>query len=371
MTSTLIRYEPDYATHPGEMLLEAIEERDMSQLDLARHTAISTKHLNQIIKGKASISPETALRLEQVLGISAKYWNSLQANFDDHRVRLEAQQEAEEAVDWAKETFPVAELRKRGWLPKGDKGGAFASALFRFFAVSSKDGWLKSWGEQQLAFRITSSTVKIGALASWVRIVELRAKQETAAPFDETEFRKVLSTIRDATANPSEDIGKLIKTLCATAGVIVVFEPEITGARASGVAFWIGATAVIGLSLRYKRDDHFWFSFFHEAGHILLHRKHGRLVDQVGDETTTVEREANEFAARLLIPLEHENRLANLHSEPDIRLFAQQIGIAPGIVVGRLQRDRSQFNRWNSLRAPINFVAGYPLRKDAAGDACV
>lgn len=108
--------------------------------------------------------------------------------------------------------------------------------------------------------------------------------------------------------------------------------------------------------LRYKRDDHFWFSFFHEAGHILLHRKHGRLVDQVGDETTTIEREANDFAAQMLIPLMHEHRLANLQTEQDIRLFAQQIGIAPGIAVGRLQRDRGQFNRWNSLRHPINFI---------------
>jgi HTH-type transcriptional regulator / antitoxin HigA len=356
MTPTLIRYEPDYATHPGELLLEAIEERNMTQLDLARHTAISTKHLNQIIKGKASITAETALRLEQVLGTSAKYWNNLQANFDDHRVRLEARHQADEVADWVMETFPIGELRKRCWLPKGDRGGALALALFKFFGVSSKEGWLKSWGEQRLAFRISTSNVKLGALASWVRVVELQAKREALAPYDEQEFQKVLKTIRDATPNPPENAGEWIKSLCATAGVIIVFEPEIAGARASGVAFWSGANAVIGLSGRYKRDDHFWFSFFHEAGHIVLHRKHGRLVDQVDDETTAVEHEANEFAARLLIPVEFENGLASLHSERDIEAFARRIGIAPGIVVGRLQRDRKQFNRWNRLRKSINLV---------------
>ena len=74
-------YTPDYAVSPGETLAEMLNERGMSQAELARRTGISTKHINLILKGSAPISPETALKLERVLNVSARVWNALEANY--------------------------------------------------------------------------------------------------------------------------------------------------------------------------------------------------------------------------------------------------------------------------------------------------
>ena len=62
--------------------------------------------------------------------------------------------------------------------------------------------------------------------------------------------------------------------LCAHAGVAVVFVQELPNTGISGSTQWLTPTkALVQLSLRYKTDDQLWFTFFHEAGHILAHGK--------------------------------------------------------------------------------------------------
>lgn len=112
---------------------------------------------------------------------------------------------------------------------------------------------------------------------------------------------------------------------------------------------------MIELSLRYKSDDHLWFSFFHEAAHLLLHGKKAIFIttDRFTDDA---EAEANSFAASFLIPREHEDRLRDL-TLSQIRPFAEDLGIAPGIVVGRLQKERLlDWSEGNSLKRRFKFV---------------
>ena len=125
--------------------------------------------------------------------------------------------------------------------------------------------------------------------------------------------------------------------------------PEVPGTRASGAAHWLSpAKALIQLSLRHKTDDHLWFSYFHEAGHILLHSKKQTFIT-AEHHSDTAEDEANEFAASWLIPKRFEAQLLRLRGLDEIRTLADDLGIAPGIVVGRLQKegvlDWSQGNR--------------------------
>jgi HTH-type transcriptional regulator/antitoxin HigA len=145
--------------------------------------------------------------------------------------------------------------------------------------------------------------------------------------------------------------------MCAKTGVIVVFVPEVTGCRISGAAWWMGPSrAVIALTDRYKKDDRFWFTFFHEAAHLLLHSKKETFVDD-GTDDDAIEREANDFAADLLISPEHQERLQELATDSEVRTFANEIGIAPGIVVGRLQHDgRWGWNKGHGLKRTLHFV---------------
>ena len=167
-------------------------------------------------------------------------------------------------------------------------------------------------------------------------------------------FRKFFSEIRSLTAHG--DANDIVE-MCAAAGVVVVFVPEVKGCRISGAAWWASPSrAVIALSDRYKKDDYFWFTFFHEAAHILLHSKKETFVDD-GTDDDTLEDEANRFAANLLIPPEYEARLHSLTSDDDVKAFANEIGISSGIVVGRLQHDHVwDWNRGNSLKRGLHIV---------------
>jgi Zn-dependent peptidase ImmA (M78 family) len=131
-----------------------------------------------------------------------------------------------------------------------------------------------------------------------------------------------------------------MKKKCALAGVAVVLIKEIPGAGVSGVAKWITKDkALIQLSLKYKTDDQLFFSFFHEAGHILLHGKRRVFVEN-GRQEGVEEREADAFAADFLIPDDQSRALYYLKNETAIVAFARALGIAPGIVVGRMQHDK-------------------------------
>jgi len=110
--------------------------------------------------------------------------------------------------------------------------------------------------------------------------------------------------------------------------------------------------AVIVLNLRGKKDDQLWFSFFHEAGHILHDTKRDVFIND-GSEDDHLEQKANAFARDTLIP---SGRLADvlaLKTETQVRKLAESLGIAPGIVAGRYQRETSQWNRFNRLKRTL------------------
>ena len=184
------------------------------------------------------------------------------------------------------------------------------------------------------------------AVSAWLRQGEIQSAQIQCAPYDEARFRQALQHIRGLTTQPPEGFVTQMTGLCAQVGVAVIFVPEIPGTRTCGATRWLTPTkAMIMLSLRYKTDDHLWFTFFHEAAHILLHGKREVFLeddDEVSEDVRAKEEEADRFASDFLIPPEAFRRFhpRGAHiSHEDIIEFAQQLGIAPGIVVGRLQHD--------------------------------
>lgn len=183
--------------------------------------------------------------------------------------------------------------------------------------------------------------VTTNRLIAWLRKGEIEAQRIRCEPFDASKFRKALQHIRLLTTkNPEFFVPELI-SLCAACGVAVVFVPELPKARVSGATRWLSPKkALIQLSLRYKTDDHLWFTFFHEAGHILRHNKKNIFLEGDNSENDE-EQEANQFASNILIPPAEfvRFRTGGRHSKALIEEFALSIGIAPGIVVGRLQHE--------------------------------
>jgi HTH-type transcriptional regulator/antitoxin HigA len=329
----------------------------MTQAGLAARTGLSLKHINQVVQGVAPLTHETALLLEKVTGVPARIWNALEASYRDRLARTEDRRKLENDAQWLKR-IPVKELVGRGYLPKVTDRGAILSEVCRFFGVANKDAWEKVWRSPLAAFR-KSPTIEseAGAVAAWLRIGEVEAGSIQCAAFDARRLRETLQEIRSLTTADPEEFEPRLKKLCASAGVAVVFVPEIKGTRCWGATRWLTPTkALIQLSLRYKSDDHLWFSFFHEAAHLLLHSKKETFIstDRFSDGT---EKEADSFAASHLIPRQYDSRLKEL-SLGNVREFAVQIGIAPGVVVGRLQKDGVLgWNEGNSLKRRFAFAA--------------
>lgn len=332
-------YAPDYTIASGATLRDTLTSLGMTQSDLATRTGFSLKHVNQIIHGSAPITHETALILEKVTGVPARVWNRIEANYRDRLARIEDRDALASDSQWL-QSLPIKELTRRGVLTKGADPGTLLQELCRFFGVANRQSWENVWRAPLASFR-RSKTFESdpGALAAWLRFGELAAADIECAPFDARAFKAALQQIRTLTTKDVTEFVPLMVEYSAAAGVAVVFVPEVTGARASGAARWLSPTkASIQLSLRHKSDDHLWFSFFHEAGHLLLHSKKEMFITE-GPSHEAVEEEADSYSRTMLIPKQYESRLRELHSNERIQTFAAEIGIAPGIVVGRLQKE--------------------------------
>ncbi|MFE2426562.1 ImmA/IrrE family metallo-endopeptidase [Streptomyces sp. NPDC059373] len=356
--------EPDYAVPPGGTILEFLEDSGMTQREFALRSDLSTKHLNQLIKGVVSLSPDVAEKLESVTGIRARFWNRLEADYQSTRQRLRNGRDPAVFDEWCK-SLPMKELIKRGQLPEepSDKASRWEQ-LLAFFGVSSLDAWAELYEKPAAVFRQTKAfEAKVGAVAAWLRLGEIAAQAVPCDPFDKSGLRTQIPKLRSLTLLPPEEFEpELVKT-CSRYGVAVVFVKEITGSRSCGATRWTSPTkAVIQLSLRYKSDDQLWFTVFHELGHVLLHGRQDVLVesDRRATSKEPQEIEADDFARDILIPAKDAKRLGELRSIASVKSFAQEIGVAPGVVVGRLHHEGKWPHHWgNQLKRRFELVSDF------------
>lgn len=355
MASPANEYRPDYVSPPGDTLDELLEERGMSQAELAERTGRPKKTINEIIKGKAAITPETALQLERVLGVPANFWLKREQQYREFLARQDDDEQLGQQVAWLN-GVPWREMVKRGWIEPCDELTDQLREVLRFFGIASPQQWdaVTASFRQSQAFAASEM-----AVAAWLRQGERLAQAISCAPYDEARFRQALQEAR-ALSREEPAVGfRRLPELCVPAGVAVVILPELAQTRLCGAARWLTPTkALIQLSTRYKRDDQFWFSFFHEAGHVLLHGKREAHVDEEEREGTQKEAEANRFAADTLIPPDalraYLRQRSGPFSQSEVEQLAARLGIAPGIVVGRLQHDgllaRTHLNK---LKRPL------------------
>lgn len=336
-------YLPDYAVAPGEVLSYELELRGMSQQELAKRTGITPKHIISLVKAKSAITPETAIKLERALGMPADYWLNLESLYQEATARLNEEATLERDLVWL-ERIQVKAMVKLNWIEKFTDPKAQLVAVLRFFGIASVSQWDDMWPNLNVAYRQHNShEVFAESVSAWLRRGEIEAAEITCQPYDKSTFRSALDEIRKLTTQPPETFVPEMKRLCALAGVAVVFVPALPKSGVSGATRWISPNkAIIQLSLRYKTDDHLWFTFFHEAGHILLHgKKELFLENNTNGLDDAKEAEANSFAAEELIPRKEFAVLIQQKpiSKLSISTFAKKLGISPGIVVGQLQHN--------------------------------
>lgn len=348
MTNQEHGFQADWVSPPGDTIIDLVAERDWSQAELAQRLGFSAKHLNQLVKGKVSLTDDAALRLERVLGATANFWLSREAKYREQLARLEAKIRYESWISWL-DQLPLADLKKTGTIPdqritKAVKP-ALVETLLSFFGVASPDEWQTHYAGMQASFRRTrESQSDVGAIASWLRLGEIQAEKLDLPKYNRAKFEKALVQIRELTVLPPQHFEPEMRRLCSAAGVKLVFVPAIPRSHVSGVARWLNRhSPLIQISLYGKANDKFWFTFFHEAAHILLHA--GGKTDIYLDDPNSVtqhspeEDEANQWAGDMLIPPAYSYELSDLETKSQILKFSEAVNIHPGIVVGRLQHE--------------------------------
>lgn len=353
MIEQTLRYSPAAVSPPGDTLAELIEERGIAQAELARRMGRPANAINEMVLGVKEITEDTALELERVLGVPAHFWLAREARYRECLARQRDAGRAEARIAWL-DSLPVKQLQAIGVLPPGRLTAAFKALLIdsalRFFGVASPEGWHEQYGRMHAAFRRANPAKQTdnAAITAWLRLGEIRAadvQQQGALPmFDPAVLASSISSMRALTTNTADEISVRLNSLCAQAGVVLLFVPPLPGTHVSGVARWVGDRPLIQLSLLGKWNDVFWFSFFHEVAHILKHPKRAVFLDDASSgaaKQTKEEMEADEFAAHVLISPADRERLRSISPTlTNVQEFARSVDVHPGIVVGCLQHMR-------------------------------
>jgi HTH-type transcriptional regulator/antitoxin HigA len=333
------KFRPRWASPPGDTIRTALTERHLSLAALGESLRLSPARVQAILTGTEALSIDIAQRLTRLIGGSVAFWMNRDCQFRDDLARIEARH-------WSAQ-FPTKQAAAFGWIPPPDRTTEALDAWLEFFDVPDVDTWQHEYLSviRTAKFRTAApTTVDQPAVAAWLRQAEITASRIEANPWRPAAFRQVLSDARPLTRqkDPRSFVAQLTY-LCARAGVAVAVVRPPRGCPVSGATrFLTSDKALIVLSARYLADDQFWFTFFHEAGHLLLHDPASIYVDQLDVgiplPSSPDEGEADDFAGDVLLPPDSRARL--LSGGDDVRALiglAREIGVSPGILVGQLQ----------------------------------
>ena len=360
MRSDLCEYKGEAASAPGDTLKETLEAIRMSQSDLCRRTGLTAKTISGIINGKEPLSQQTALQLETVLGVPASLWNNLERQYQEYRARSVQAEQMRAQKGWLRR-FPMRQLLEWAWVERCEDVSQQVLALLRFFGCSSPDQCDTYLQHAAVQYRTSGKfSADEYALSAWLRQGERMGQRVECSAYDAATFRQILQEARHLSTEKPEEFVLQLQGICARAGVAVVFVRELPRIRANGATRWLTSDkALIQLDLRHKSNDQLWFSFFHEAGHVLLHGKRQIFVDGQDGEQNDLEQEADRFASNALIsPIEYDGfTQRGRFTSAAIIAFAHELGIESGIVVGRLQHDQLiPYDRLNNLKERLTWT---------------
>ena len=355
MENKLHGFNPNIAIPPGETLEEFLESFGMTNVELSKRIGLTQKTISEIVKGKAPITAETSLKLENVFGTPASFWNNLEANYQEAKARLQEEKRIDKEIEIAK-LIPYSEISELGLIKPTKIGQEKVVNLRSFFGVASLNYIPETLAA---AFRAKQKdNASTYALAAWLRIGEISANKIKTELYDEKKLKSLIPVFRELTSQQLEYFSQKLIDLCSSCGIALALVQHLPKTFAHGAVKWLTPNkALIQLSIRGAYSDIFWFTFFHEIGHILLHGKKSTFIEI--DNNDELELQADSFAVDTLIPSSKYKAFisGSFESSESIIKFAKSVGIDPCIVVGRLQHDKLiKHYEYNELRTKLCWV---------------
>jgi len=354
---------------PGDTIEETLAVIGMSQAELAERIGKSAKFVNELIKGKAHITSDTAQALERVIGYTAKGWLALDRAYQDELMEIEQMEYANERKDWV-DQFPLKFMKAKGILSDTKDKQSLFSEILSFFRVKSPNEYDQIYNESSIAFKIELKHSKNPqAIAVWLRLGELHAEEiTTLKDYSKKKFLMAIPEIKNISYNMDEGWQNELRDLLADCGVALSYSPMIKKAPIYGAARWIKNKTVplIQVTDRGKDANKFWFTLYHEIGHIILHGKKEIFIE--GEASTRLElgmneskeNEADRFAEKALFTesqlRELEDVIKGTVTGDTIMKLSHSMKVNRSFIISKLQRMGTvEYNKLNSMKIKVNF----------------
>ena len=352
-------YMPNFAVHPGKTLQDILDSLQMTQVELSNRTGMAKETICDIVQGRNPITPDTAIKLSEVFGMSMSFWNNMQRNYEETLARIRADEKLGKELPLLKKFICYSELAKYGYINKTRNEKEKITNLLNFFGVSSLEYVQKTYA---VAFRRSKyANLSNESLAAWLRCGEIKARKINTEKFNKNKLEKCINEIKSLTREKPEIFQEKLINICAACGISVVFVPHFRKTFVNGATRWLSSDkAMIQLSLKGSYSDIFWFSFFHELAHILKHGKKEQFVEFENGYNNNLkdkENEADVFASGILIPQSDYVKFLKKEDLNDnyIIEFANKLGISKSIVAGRLAHDSGEWRKFEHLRSRLKF----------------
>jgi HTH-type transcriptional regulator/antitoxin HigA len=358
-TDRPVEFEPDWAKPPGEIILAELKAKGLTQAEFALRTSLSAKHINQLIKGITTLSPDVAVTLERTLDMSVDFWLKAEASWRSRQVRTNSRARLAEYADWFAR-FPIGVLIAQKIVSHSDSTEVRVEKLLRFFGVTDTDAFDTVWLRRQVNFKRSQHfDIDPYATALWVRLAERAAERRAShvGKYEPRRLRAILPKIPPLTRAPMPEAFIGVREELESAGVLFVYMPEIADTRICGASRWLKTGhPIIALTNRNKRIDSFWFYLGHEIAHILLHPGRETFIDQfdksINDDKDEQETAADTFAQNFYIPKSERPRLNHM-SLSELESFAAELNISASIVAGQYGRLHDKWAAVSKLRPTI------------------
>lgn len=342
----------DFIIHPGETLKEVLEENYMSQEELSIRTGFTAKHVSEVVNGKKGISSKFAKSLEYVFSMPMSFWMNLQAIYDKEVLQYKEQEEIEdEEIKIVKKIKKIIKYAEEKNILNKNEDEIFNVIEVRNLCGINNLTNIKFLPMYQSSFR-ASKSIDIETTYVWLRINEILAKGKNIEnDYDIEKLKANISKIKETMFLEINDAIEMLTKIFAECGIIFQISKSFTGAPIQGFIKKINNNVLLTMTIRGSFADIFWFSLFHEIGHLINKDFDTQLIDYIASDSNK-ELAADLFASNTLI---NEDDFEELISNKDfssnnILTVARKNNVQPFIVVGRLEKELNNYKLLSDMR---------------------
>lgn len=357
---------PHIATHPGELLKDELDARDIKQKNFASEIGMQATMLNEILKGKRPITADIAILIEKALDIPADYWLNFQTQYELDKARIKEKNilKIQRIEKWQiiKQYVPVKYFKKYGYLKDDlDHDIKVVKDIYNIATIDHLIESVIAYKSEVPAFYRKSEKLQLDGinLFGWSKLVMWQANNEKVNVFNPDHFQELkdkLHSIFYKNSNVKDETKKLL----ADYGIKLIFQEKFEKTPVDGYSFWCEDNPAIGLTLRHKRIDNFAFTVFHELGHIYKHLQNNKSIqfidlDNAKSTKTIEEKEADTFAQENLISNEQWSELLSIYSDDNsIISYGEKCKINPAILLGRICYETNYYAFKSKIDKTIN-----------------